>query len=86
MAGIEDGVTEGFGRIKREMHKVRSPPFLPRSDSSMSGPVPLEEDEKDEEDEEDEDFQVRDVQDDDGSLKVPMAIRHRNIHFSGHLT
>ena len=71
MAGIGDGVTEGFGRIRREMHKVRSPPLLPRSDSGMSGPVPLEFDE------EDEDFLVRDVQDDDGSLKVPTAIRHR---------
>ena len=69
MAGIGDGVTEGFGRIRREMHKVRSPPLLPRPDSSLSSPVPLEFDE------EDEDFQVRDVQDDDGSLKVP---RHRD--------
>ena len=71
MAGIGDGVTEGIGRIRREMHKVRSPPLLPRSDSSMSGPVPLEFDE------EDEDFLVRDVQD-DGSLKVPPTIRHRD--------
>ena len=72
MAGIGDGVTEGFGRIRREMHKVRSPPLLPRADSSMSGPVPLEFDE------EDEDFLVRDVQDDDGSLKVPTSTRHRD--------
>jgi hypothetical protein len=74
MAGIGDGVTEGFGRIRREMHKVRSPPLLPRPDSSMSGgPVPLEFDE------EDEDFLVRDVQDDaGGSLKVPTTIRHRD--------
>jgi len=65
MAGIGDGVTEGIGRIRREMNKVRSPPLLPRPDSSMSsGPVPLEFDE------EDEDFLIRDVQDDDGSLKV----------------
>jgi hypothetical protein len=69
MAGIGDGVTEGFGRIRREMHKVRSPPLLPRADSSMSRPVPLEFDE------EDEDFLVRDVQDDDGSLKVPTTTR-----------
>ena len=72
MAGIGDGVTEGFGRIRREMHKVRSPPLRPRSDSSVSGPVPLEFDE------EDEDFLVRDVQDNDGSLKVPTTIRHRD--------
>ena len=72
MAGIGDGVTEGFGRIRREMHKVRSPPLLPRSDSSMSGHVSLEFDE------EDEDFQLRDVQDDDDSLKIPSAIRHRD--------
>ena len=72
MAGIGDGVTEGFGRIRREMHKVRSPPLLPRADSSMSGPVPLEFDE------EDEDFLVRDVPDDDGSLKVPTSTRHRD--------
>ena len=72
MAGIGDGVTEGFGRIRREMHKVRSPPLLPRSDSSMSGPVSLEFDE------EDEDFQLRDVQDDDDGLKIPSAIRHRD--------
>ena len=75
MAGFGDGVTEGFGRIRREMHKVRSPPLLPRSDSSMPGPVPLEFDE------EDEDFLVRDVQDDDenGGLKVPnTATRHRD--------
>jgi hypothetical protein len=70
MAGIGDGVTEGIGRIRREMNKVRSPPLLPRPDSSMSsGPVPLEFDE------EDEDFLIRDVQDDDGSLKVH---RHRD--------
>ena len=70
MAGIGDGVTEGIGRIRREMNKVRSPPLLPRPDSSLSsGPVPLEFDE------EDEDFLIRDVQDDDGSLKVP---RHRD--------
>ena len=73
MAGIGDGVTEGFGRIRREIDKVRSPPLRPRSDSSVSGPVPLAFDE------EDEDFLVRDVQDDDGGLKVPTATtRHRD--------
>jgi hypothetical protein len=76
MAGIGDGVTEGFGRIRRELHKVRSPPLLPRADSSMSGPVPLEFDE------EDEDFLVRDVQDDDGSFKVPTT-RHRGTSREG---
>ena len=65
MAGIGDGVSEGLGRIRREIHKVRSPPLLPRSDSSMPGPVPLEFDE------EDEDFQVRDIPTDDGGLQVP---------------
>jgi hypothetical protein len=38
----------------------------------MSGPVPLEFDE------EDEGFLVCDVHDDDGSLKVPTTIRHRD--------
>ena len=67
-AGIGDGVSEGLGRIRREMHKVRSPQLLPRSDSSMSGPpVPLEFDE------EDEDFQVRD--DHHQGLQVPTT-RH----------
>ncbi|TFK32507.1 hypothetical protein BDQ12DRAFT_692387 [Crucibulum laeve] len=54
MAGIGDGVSEGFGRIKREIHKVRSPVLVPRSDNSIPGPVPLEFDE------EDEDFLSRD--------------------------
>ena len=67
MAGIGDGVSEGLGRIRREMHKVRSPPLLPRSDSSMPGPVPLEFDE------EDDDFQFRDVQNEDGGLQVPIT-------------
>lgn len=73
MAGIGDGVTEGLGRIRREMHKVRSPQLLPRSDSSMSGSVPLEFDE------EDEDFQTRDAEDDGGSggLQVPTT-RYRD--------
>ncbi|KAF8801838.1 hypothetical protein BYT27DRAFT_7007668, partial [Phlegmacium glaucopus] len=74
MAGIGDGVSEGLGRIRREMHRVRSPQLLPRSDSSLSGPVPLEFDE------EDEDFVTRDVDDDDGSgsgLQVPTT-RHRD--------
>jgi len=66
-AGIGDGVSEGLGRIRREMHKVRSPLLLPRSDNSLPGPVPLEFDE------EDEDFLVRDVQNDDGNPPVREA-------------
>ena len=57
MAGIGDGVTEGIGRVRRGMHKVRSPQLVARSDSSMSGTVPLEFDE------EDEDFLIRDTLD-----------------------
>ena len=69
MAGIGDSVSEGLlGRIRKEMHKVRSPLLLPRSDSSMSGSVPLAFDE------EHEDFQVDDVRDDDG-LRVPGKTR-----------
>jgi hypothetical protein len=48
MAGIGDGVSEGLGRLRRDFHKVRSPQLVPRSDSSLSGPVPLEFDEEDE--------------------------------------
>jgi len=66
MAGIGDGVTEGLGRIRREMHKVRSPQLVARSDSSMSGTVPLEFDE------EDEDFLVRDT------LTIPSSGRRQD--------
>jgi len=48
MAGFSDGMTEGLGRIRREIHKVRSPPLKPQPDSAVSGPVPLEFDEDDE--------------------------------------
>ena len=58
-AGLGDGVSEGLGRIRREMHKVRSPRLGPRSD--VSGSVPLEFDE------EDEDF----LNHDDDRLDVP---------------
>jgi len=44
--GLGDGVSEGFGRLRREMHKVRSPRLGPRYD--VSGSVPLEFDEEDE--------------------------------------
>ncbi|KAJ3730564.1 hypothetical protein C8R42DRAFT_11268 [Lentinula raphanica] len=47
MAGIGDGMSEGIGRFRREIHKVRSPQ-LPSSDSSLSASVPLEFDEEDE--------------------------------------
>lgn len=43
--GITDGMSESLGRIRREMHKVRSPVLGPRSD--ISGSVPLEFDEED---------------------------------------
>lgn len=54
MAGIGDGVSEGIGRLRREMTKTRSPQLVARTDSNLSGPVPLEFDE------EDEDFLPRD--------------------------
>ncbi|KAH7923186.1 hypothetical protein BV22DRAFT_1015894 [Leucogyrophana mollusca] len=47
-AGITEGMGESLGRIRREIHKVRSPQFGPRPDSSLSGSVPLEFDEQDE--------------------------------------
>ncbi|KAH9910661.1 uncharacterized protein BXZ73DRAFT_57927 [Epithele typhae] len=52
-AGLQDGMSEGIGRIRRELGKARSPKLVPqhRRDS-----VPLEFDE------EDEDFAVNDVQ------------------------
>jgi len=47
MAGFGDRMSEGFGRIRREIqHKVRSPLLVPRSDSSISGSVSLEFDEE----------------------------------------
>ncbi|KAF5309146.1 hypothetical protein D9619_012845 [Psilocybe cf. subviscida] len=55
MAGIGDGVSEGIGRLRREMTKTRSPQMLARTESGLSGPVPLEFDE------EDEDFLPRDA-------------------------
>ena len=62
MAGIGDGVSEGLGRLRRDFHKARSPQLVPRSDSSLSGPVPLEFDE------EDEDFLSRDS----AALEIPI--------------
>lgn len=50
-AGITDGVSEGLGRLKREIGKVRSPKLIPRPEQG-TGPlpawVPLEFDEEDE--------------------------------------
>jgi len=54
MAGIGDGMNEGLGRLWRDFHKVLSPQMVPRSDSSLSAPVPLEFDE-------DKDFLTRDA-------------------------
>ena len=73
MAGIGDGVSEGLGRIKREMHKIRLPQLLPDSDSSMPGPIPLEFDEEDDHD----DFVGRDDEGNRSGLQVP-ATRHRD--------
>jgi hypothetical protein len=44
--GFGDGVSEGLGRIRREIHKVRSPRLGPRYD--VPGSVALEFDEEDE--------------------------------------
>jgi hypothetical protein len=57
MTGLGDGVSEGHGRIQREINRVRSPRLRPYPDSNMSTSVPLEFDE------EDEDFISRDTLD-----------------------
>ncbi|KAI0084206.1 hypothetical protein BDY19DRAFT_997921 [Irpex rosettiformis] len=54
-AGISDGMSEGLGRLRREIGKVRSPRLVPRSGDSVSASVPLEFDE------EDEDFTALDI-------------------------
>ena len=54
-AGISDGMSEGIGRLRREIGKVRSPRLVPRSGDSISASVPLEFDE------EDEDFMALDI-------------------------
>lgn len=46
-AGISDGMSEGLGRLRREIGKVRSPRLAPKRDS-LSVAVPLEFDEEDE--------------------------------------
>ena len=56
MAGLSDGMSEGIGRIRREIHKARSPPgashlrLASRASEVTSGvsSVPLEFDEEDE--------------------------------------
>lgn len=48
MAGLSDGMNEGLVRIRREIHKARSPTLRPKSDASMARSVPLEFDEEDE--------------------------------------
>ena len=46
-AGFGDGISAGSGRIRREIqHKIASLLLAPRSDSSISGIVPLEFDEE----------------------------------------
>jgi len=51
-AGITDGVSEGFGRLRREINKAKSPKLRPRRSfgSSMTSPTwaPIEFDEEDE--------------------------------------
>lgn len=47
-AGLTDGVNEGFGRLRREIKKVRSPRLRPQAENRTPGPVPLEFDEDDE--------------------------------------
>ena len=48
MSGFGEGVTESFGRIRREMHRVRSPHLSAWSDNGAHDSVPLEFDEEDE--------------------------------------
>lgn len=48
MSGFGEGVTEGLGRIRREMHRVRPPHLSARSDNGAHDSVPLEFDEEDE--------------------------------------
>ncbi|KIK57237.1 hypothetical protein GYMLUDRAFT_247197 [Collybiopsis luxurians FD-317 M1] len=47
MTGLGDGMSEGLGRFRREINKVRSPKLLPSSDTLIAS-VPLEFDEEDE--------------------------------------
>ena len=47
-AGLSEGVQGGFGRLRREIGKVRSPQLRPRSEGHTPGSVPLEFNEEDE--------------------------------------
>ncbi|KLO09334.1 hypothetical protein SCHPADRAFT_907840 [Schizopora paradoxa] len=47
-AGLTEGVNGGFGRLRREIKKVRSPRLRPQAEDRTPGPVPLEFDEDDE--------------------------------------
>lgn len=47
-SGLTEGVQEGFGRLRREINKVRSPQLRPRSEGNASSSVPLEFNEEDE--------------------------------------
>ncbi|TFK84177.1 hypothetical protein K466DRAFT_527701 [Polyporus arcularius HHB13444] len=68
-AGIQDGMSEGLGRIRREFGKARSPRLVARRDDQGASavPVPLEFDE------EDEDFLVRDGE---STGAVAVAVPH----------
>jgi len=48
-SNIAEGVGEGFGRIRREINRVRSPQLILRPEGGLSASVPLEFDEQDEE-------------------------------------
>ncbi|OJA20381.1 hypothetical protein AZE42_06676 [Rhizopogon vesiculosus] len=48
-SNIAEGVGEGFGRIRREINRVRSPQLVSRLEGGLSASVPLEFDEQDEE-------------------------------------
>jgi len=48
-SNIAEGVGEGFGRIRREINRVRSPQLVSRPEDGYSASVPLEFDEHDEE-------------------------------------
>jgi hypothetical protein len=48
ISGLGDGVSEGFGRIRKEMHRVRSPTAASHSEINSHASVPLEFDEDEE--------------------------------------
>jgi len=48
MTGLGDGVSGSIGRIRREIHRVRSPQLSTRSDVAITTSVPLEFNEEDE--------------------------------------